>query len=368
MLHSIRNCFIRLPLLCLVLALVIRQAAIWYPRQTEAMYSSKAYLYISWLFTLLTSWFSFSLAEIIIAGLLLFLLYRGTLLLSAIKHSPHERKIPWTHLLVKMVSGLGTLYLFFLLSWGLNYSRLPFADLAGLKVNGANPGELEQLCQDLIMRANALRTSLPEDNQGVMTVHNHRCELLEHVPEAYVHAGQIYPFLSAGTTGRVKILISSPLISYIGISGFYFPFSGEGNINSTLPDAFIPSTACHEIAHQKGFAREDEANYIAYLACVYHSDPYYQYSGTLLALSYSMNALNREDQPAAQRLQLYYGPGVNRDLLAWKSFWDKHRNPLVNWFSSLNHLYLKSNQQQEGIYSYGRMIDLLLADFRSRHY
>ena len=55
------------------------------------------------------------------------------------------------------------------------------------------------------------------------------------------------------------------MLSYLGISGIFIPFTCEANVNATLPDWEIPFTACHELAHQRGFAREDEANYVGYL-------------------------------------------------------------------------------------------------------
>jgi len=68
-----------------------------------------------------------------------------------------------------------------------------------------------------------------------------------------------------------------------------FPFTGEANVNISMPHTSIPFTACHEMAHQIGFAREDEANFIAYIACKNHPSPDFQYSGILSAL---INATN----------------------------------------------------------------------------
>lgn len=358
--------FISAPFLWLTFALVIQQIALYFPHKTEVLYGSHLYLLISAFFSLCTGWFAQSLAEIIIYLAFLFLIYKSiALILSMYRHNGLKTFFH-RHLFARTFSGLGLLYLLFLLLWGLNYFRLPLADLVGLEVGQAKPGELQQLCGHLISQANCLRGSLPEDDQGVMVLINNRRALLDQVPDAYTRAAQVYPFL-AGRTGKPKYLLASPLFSHLGIAGFYFPFTGEGNVNADLPDAFIPFTACHEIAHQKGFAREDEANYIAYLACSCHNDLAYQYSGVLTALVYSINMLARSNPVAAQELRRLYSPGVRRDLLAWQAFWQEHHNPLVKIFAALNHLYLKSNQQPEGLASYNQMVELLLADYRSRH-
>ena len=73
-------------------------------------------------------------------------------------------------------------------------------------------------------------------------------------------------------------------MSRLGLSGFYMPFTGEPNFNDAQPDFDLPYVIAHEKAHQRGFAREDEANFIAFLVCVNSTDPYLRYSGYLNAL------------------------------------------------------------------------------------
>jgi hypothetical protein len=118
------------------------------------------------------------------------------------------------------------------------------------------------------------------------------------------------------------------------------------------------------MAHQRGFAREDEANYLAYLTCMLHPNPDFQYSGTLLALINAVNALYRYAPEQALLLQEEYSEAVRRDLLHRKLFWQQYEGPLEEISREINDSYLKANRQEDGVHSYGRMVDLLLAAYR----
>jgi hypothetical protein len=156
----------------------------------------------------------------------------------------------------------------------------------------------------------------------------------------------------------------SELMNYTGICGVYFPFTGEANVNVSIPETSLPSTAAHEMAHQRGFSREDEANYISYLACTAHPDINYKYSGVLLALIHSMNALYEDDKPDFYKLSENYSDGVRHDIEELNKFWQKYEGPVERTSDKINNAYLKANNQKDGVRSYGRMVDLLIAEHR----
>ena len=156
-------------------------------------------------------------------------------------------------------------------------------------------------------------------------------------------------------------------MSYEGISGFYFPFTGEPNVNIDIPASIIPCTVCHEMAHQRGFAREDEANFISYLVCSINPDVTFQYSGTLLALINSMNSLYKYAPQKYKTLIATYSKGLNRDLLELDQYWNYYEGPLEKLSTKINNTYLKANLQKNGVFSYGRMVDLLLAENRRQY-
>jgi hypothetical protein len=187
---------------------------------------------------------------------------------------------------------------------------------------------------------------------------------LSRASKGYENISPSYPVFS-GRYGKPKGVLTSLGLCYTGIAGIYMPFTGEANVNILVPDATLPSTICHEMAHQRGFAREDEANFIGYLACKYSNDADFQYSGYLLALIYSMNALYAYDEASYYELVKTYSPGLVRDLKYDSDFWKQFEGPAEKAQERINDAYLKSNKQADGIYSYGRMVDLLLAEYKT---
>jgi hypothetical protein len=252
-------------------------------------------------------------------------------------------------------------YFLFLLLWGFNYYRLPLAELMGLDTTHIRAEELESLCMQLIQESNELRMALPEDSEGV--VMGDKREVLRKAGEGFAQLAGTYQELGGNYT-KPKALIMSELLSHLALSGIYFPFTAEANVNMGIPTPLFPATVAHEMAHQKGFAREDEANYIAYLSCRQHPDPYHQYSGSLLALINAMNALARLDYEQYQDLQLGYAAGVRRDLAAISQYWQQYKGPMARTSARVKDAYLQFNGQEEGINTYGRMVDLLIGERR----
>ncbi len=140
----------------------------------------------------------------------------------------------------------------------------------------------------------------------------------------------------------------------------------EANVNIDIPDYSIGSTMCHELAHLKGFIREDEANYVAYLACQASTNLELRYSGLMEALILSGNALYAKDADLYYKARALYSDGVSRDLAANSLYWQEFKDkPVSNAAQKINDAYLKANNQEDGVQSYGRMVDLLLAQFRA---
>jgi hypothetical protein len=253
----------------------------------------------------------------------------------------------------------------FLLAWGLNYEREPFAVLAGLDTSPAGAAELRAVCEQLVEEANASRDALPEDGRGVMRLPDGLAGAIRRAGKGYRAASATYDVL-AGRPARAKPLASSRLFSYLGITGIFFPFTGEPNVNTDVPQADLPFAIAHEMAHARGFAREDEAGYIGYLACRSHPDPDFRYSGVLAASVYALNALAGADRAAHRQVAERRSAAVRRDLQALQEWSDRYHGPVARLSHSVNNAYLKSQGQAEGMRSYGRMVDLLIAERRAR--
>ncbi|MBF7097788.1 DUF3810 domain-containing protein [Alkalibacter mobilis] len=253
-----------------------------------------------------------------------------------------------------------SLFICFQLMWGLNYSRSAFSDLAGIHISPSDVDDLYELCLDLTEKASLLRKNLDEDSLGSFELTSGIDDMFARTQSGFDLISSAYPQLS-GDFGTPKKVFLSRYWSYTGTSGMYFPLTGEANINTNIPDYMLPSTTVHEMAHQRGFAREDEANFISYLVCKSHPDVDFQYSGTMLALGYSMSQLNYYSPEKWQVVRSKYSEGMNRDIDSYVEYRNKYNGKVWEFSNKTNNSYLVLNRQSDGIRSYGRMVDLLLA-------
>lgn len=348
-------------LILLPIAILLVRVASANPGFVETYYSRGIYLFIGQVLSSVFGIFPFSFAELIVIFVIGFIIYRVIkLIINIITIAKYCEIVYFIRDIVVYIS-VG--YFVFICIWGLNYHRLPFSEIANIDIQKVSVEELTNLCESLIIEANELRDSVIEDDKGVMYIPNGYKSVFKRVDNGYKMASEVYPVLG-GKYGRAKGVIISEAMSYAGITGIYFPFTGEANVNIDRPDLLLPATTCHEIAHQRGFAREDEANYIAYIVCKIHPDVDYKYSGTMLALIHSMNKLYEYDKDAYSKLKAKYSQGVRRDLADNNRYWKIYSGPVDRVSTKINNAYLISNLQNDGVHSYGRMVDLLIAERR----
>lgn len=253
----------------------------------------------------------------------------------------------------------------FTICCGINYSRYTFAQTSGLRIQPSSKEELQELCQSLAGDVTALRQQVQTDANGITTLDASVNGTAKQARSAMRAASADYPLLDGTYLGPKPVLFSRAL-SACQITGIFFPFTFEANVNIDIPDYSIPSTMCHELAHLSGFMREDEANFIAYLACIHSESAEFQYSGKMLAYIHVFNALFAEDPQAAQEISASLGEGVRMDLNANNAYWDQFESPVAEVANQVNNAYLKANRQQDGVRSYGRVVDLLLAEHRAK--
>ena len=170
------------------------------------------------------------------------------------------------------------------------------------------------------------------------------------------------PFLDA-KTGRAKAFGCSRALSALRFTGFYFPFTGEANVNTDSPSAFLPATVCHEMAHQRGITAEEECNFIGILAAIRSDCAAYRYSGWLTGFGYLSNALYSADRDAWQIIRDSLPETVVADLRADNAYWSQFRGTVSQLSDKVYDGFLKSNGDTDGAKSYGVVTDLLVAYF-----
>lgn len=263
----------------------------------------------------------------------------------------HKRK-EWQAIASKAVLVLGAAAFLYTFNCGINYYRPPFSSELDLEVRESSVEELRALCEYLTEKVNETADDTPYTAEWALWG-----------KEAMTELGQRYPGLS-GYYPRAKPVMVSWILSVQQLSGIYSPFTVEGNYNRAMTDYNIPYTICHELSHLRGFMREDEANFIGYLACIGSDRPPFQYSGYLVGWVYAGNALARQDMDSYRELYGRLLPQVQEDLRDNSQFWDRYEGKVAEVSNQVNDTYLKINDQKEGVRTYGRMVDLMLAYHR----
>lgn len=243
----------------------------------------------------------------------------------------------------------------------MNYQRNSFASFAGLLVEESSTKELESLSKDLIDTANDLSSKITVDKYGSMTF---KTDPRVSAVLAMKKLGKTYPVLS-GYYPQPKPVFTSILMSYQQITGIYSPFTMEANYNKDIPTYDLLEVMCHELAHLKGFMREDEAEFIAILASRNSDDLSFQYSGNLIALNYCLNAIySTGNKTLYASLYNSLTDQIKNEFIASNNYWNKYDGIVSEISEKTNDAYLKINDQSEGVKSYGKVLDLLLAEHR----
>ena len=352
-----RNPWIR-TIVCAVLAaavFVLCHAAQGHTQAVERIYSQGIYKVWAQVSSTITGLLPVSLSELA----LLVLLPVG-LVVSIVRWA--KRRIGWQRFVSGWLAVALGAYALFYGSWGLNYYRQPYASIAGLETAPVEVDKVEELTRSLAAQANELRAQLDAGDEAYALTCPRR-DVLKKVNEAYAAASARYPWLS-GHYGAPKFALLSTPLAHLNIAGIFSPFTMEAHVNAHEADVLLAATAMHEAAHLRGFAREDEANYIAYAVCMESDDPYVRYSGTILGLIYAGNALNGSDPDAYRAVWDTYSPGVVSDLRAYSAAWAPYKGKASEVGDKMNDAYLKANNQTDGVKSYGLMVDLMIAQMR----
>lgn len=269
--------------------------------------------------TQITSLVPFSVAELLIALVLLWIL----LMLVKGKFG-------------KLLSGLVTLGLFayavFCLMWGTYY----FGD----------PG-LEYDKQITLEQLTTVTKYFADMSDEYYTDEPDRNEIIE-------KSGKMNNGIA------VKPIQCSKIMSYLDFAGFFFPFTGEANVNMDMPAHSLASTSAHELAHLNGISKEMDANFIAVKTSLEYGDRDYVYSSALMAYTYLSNALYSSDYEAWKKIASSLSANVQQDLQEDREYWAQFDTPAKTASNTVYDGFLKSYDQEMGIHSYDACVYLLV--------
>lgn len=300
----------------------------------------------------------FSAAEALLCAALIFLfIYIICAAVSLIRGRGRRRRILLGRLSF-LIAAAETIYLLLCLFLGASYYSESFQDKSGLRPAPSSVGELYALTDYFAERLRDTHMQVPRDENGLFSASLDG--IFASAPEIYRGAEECFAFLYLKDVPPKKVLFSR-LMSRFNYTGFYFPFTGEANINIDAPACLIPSTIAHEMAHQRGIASEQDANFCAVLACTLSGDPVYEYSGWLMGYIHLCSALYRYDRDGYYEIYSSLPDPVLADLRANNAYWHSFDTKSAEISEKVYDTFLKSYGQELGVHSYGAVVDLLIA-------
>ncbi len=301
--------------------------------------------------------FPFSVAEALCTlGVLALAVWLVWTVVSVVRRRPRLLTL-WKRFSLLLTAAL-ILYLLLCVLLGASYRADSFQDKSGLHSRPQTVETLRAATVLFVDKLSAAALRVPRNPDGTYAVPQE--EIFAAAKDIYRGAELRFPLLTLQDV-KPKKAVYSRLMSIFNYTGFYFPYTGEATINVDPPPALLASTIAHEMAHQRGISSEQEANFIAVLACAESGSAAYEYSGWLMGFIHLGNALYRWDPDTYFELAGRLPAEVWADLEANRVYWAQFETKAAEVSDKVYDTMLKSYGQSMGVQSYGAVVDLLLA-------
>ena len=327
-----------------------------YPDFIERFYSNGFYPYISKLFRYTLGWLPFSFGDLVYALSIIYIIRWFYVNRKRLQKDTKR----WV---VDIVSAVAIIFFVFHLFWGLNYYRLPLYKSLVLKKD-YNTEQLITITKKLIEKSNAVYSEIAGNDTLKIDIPYSKNYILNLAPLGYANLKNTFPNLEYHPKSIKKSLFSYPL-TYMGFSGYLNPLTNEAQVDALIPMYLFPTTTTHEMAHQLGYAAENEANFIGCLAAINHNDIYFKYAGYTFALRFCLNEIARRDEALFDELYETVNKGILNNYKEARNFWNAYENPLEPIFKITYSSYLKANKQSKGMESYSYVVALLVNYFQN---
>lgn len=342
----------------LIVQIIALQVLKHFPEFVEKYYSQGIYPWISKISRYIFGWVPFSVGD------LFYLLIAIVAIRWLYKNVKRLRQNDQVGFFVEILAAVSVVYFMFHVLWGFNYYRLPLH--RSLNIN--NDYTTEQLLETtdrFIEKSNAMHRELGFADSVKIELPYSQKEMFKKTLNGYKNLEKEFPQLALSPRSIKKSGWSLGL-TYMGYSGYLNPFSGEAQVNNLMKTYKFPAVACHEEAHQIGYAAENEANFIATLSTLHNDDPYMKYTGYIFTLRYLINEVARRDEAKYEELLTTINPGILVSYQEMRDFWESYQNPFENFSKMFWDNFLKANNQSRGIMSYDYMVALVVNYYEDR--
>lgn len=331
----------------------------FYPEWVEKNYTYGIYPVISKSQRILFGWIPFSIGDWFYIFLIIVVLYKTFQFFKLLFKKRLTKKY--------VIAGLQQIIFFFLFLyvvfnflWGLNYDRIGIARQLELKVRPYTLADLDTLATMIQARLNHYADFADDVQRNFF---RKKKNVFDESENAYTYAEREYSFLHYSKKS-VKPSLFSYIGNYMGWEGYYTPFSGEAQVNTTVPVFLHPYVTAHEIAHQLGYAKENEANFVGFLACKSSPSVFFRYSMYFDIYNYTIAEIRNKDSSLAKEFQKKLHPRVVKDRKELREFYRRHKNfiePAIAW---IYNQYLKANNQPKGKETYNEVVAWLVAYYK----
>ncbi|WP_158837632.1 DUF3810 domain-containing protein [Polaribacter sp. L3A8] len=327
------------------------------PEFIEKYYSNGIYPPISSFLRIILGWIPFSVGDLLLAfGL--FILIRSIYRLIKTRFKNFIPKI------IHFTAFLSVIYFCFYLFWGLNYYREPLSKNLKYHQQKYTTAQLEKVTKHIIKNLNHYQFEITKNDSLKVENPYSQKEMYAIAVTGYDYLAKDFPQLKYQHKS-VKSSLMSLLQTYNGTAGYLNPLTGEAQVNDRIPKTGYPTTTCHEMAHQIGFAAENEANFVGFLAANYNDDVYFKYASYRMAFGYCISELRKRDQTLSKELWKTVNKGISKDFNASYQFWQAYKNPFEPLVKKGYNAYLKANKQDKGVQSYNYVVDLFISYFET---
>lgn len=344
---------------CFLTALGIMALMIWFSfgRSVwlENVYATRWFPLLARMQRAITGGIPFSVGDVLYCAAGGYIVWQLVKMAQRFRRKQGKVASPWQPLL-NMATLLLFAWVYFYLCWGMNYYRLGIAHQLQIQKDSVTRKELIDLTQLLAQKVSQSKQQCIDAGDTILQSGRAQNAALH----AFRCAEKTYPFLRYRTPS-FKASIFGTVGNYVGFLGYYNPFTGEAQLNVKGPAVVQPYVACHEIAHQLGYASESEANFVAFLVGAKAKDRLLQYATYLDMFMYAAGNLQMADSIVVEGIVKSLHPGVRKDLRYYRDFYRKHRIFLTAWVDRFYDWYLRANRQEQGLNSYSEVVSWLIA-------
>ncbi len=343
--------------LLLPIQIIFLQILKHFPEFVEKYYSLGVYPILSIASRYLFGWVSFSVGDV-------FYLLIAILAIRWIYKNFYRLRFEPFRVLIDVTAAVSVVYFMFHILWAFNYYRVPLHKSLQLKSDYSYV-QLLSTTRNFIEKSNTIHRELGYADSVKIDLPYTQKEIFSKSLNGFENLENEFPQL-AYSPRSIKKSGWSLGLTYMGYSGYLNPFSGEAQVNNLIKTYKFPVVACHEEAHQIGYAAENEANFIATLATLNNDDQYIQYAGYIFTLRYLINEVARNDEAEYYKLLETINPGILESYKEMRDFWDSYENPFETFSKVFWDNFLKANNQSKGIQSYNYMVALVVNYFEDK--